>query len=209
MLSPCIVFFVTNYRYFGYVKYLFINNTQLLNLTTVATSSPSNNEYSIYLFRLNGDYIQPINAVLYSCKLYDGSTLIRDFIPAVRLSDGEAGLYDVVNDVFYTNAGTGKFTYGEFKNIPDGYAKVDLGTMNGGTDTGMFYFNAYGYNASGNFFVSNNYDKVTTFTTLLATNKAVYGLNNENKIFFHDNDYANFEAFKTAMSGVWLLYELA
>lgn len=50
---------------------------------------------------------------LYSCKVYNTSmVLIRDYIPAVRATDGVAGLYDKVNDVFYTNAGTGSFSYG-------------------------------------------------------------------------------------------------
>lgn len=48
---------------------------------------------------------------LYSFKLYDNGTLIRDFIPCVDPS-GEYGLYDVVNNQFYGNAGTGSFTGG-------------------------------------------------------------------------------------------------
>lgn len=49
---------------------------------------------------------------LYYFKIYDGNTLARDFIPCYRNSDNEVGLYDLVNDVFYTNQGTGVFTYG-------------------------------------------------------------------------------------------------
>lgn len=36
----------------------------------------------------------------------------RHFIPCYRNSDNEVGLYDLVNNVFYTNQGTGAFTYG-------------------------------------------------------------------------------------------------
>ena len=39
---------------------------------------------------------------LYSAKLYDGETLGRDFVPAQRDSDGANGLYDLVNNTFYT-----------------------------------------------------------------------------------------------------------
>jgi hypothetical protein len=49
---------------------------------------------------------------LYSCKIWDGNTLVRHFIPCVRNSDLKPGLYDGVNGVFYVNAGTGEFTYG-------------------------------------------------------------------------------------------------
>lgn len=49
---------------------------------------------------------------LYSCKIYDNGTLIRDYIPCKNAS-GTVGLWDDVNSVFYTNAGTGTFTAGE------------------------------------------------------------------------------------------------
>lgn len=45
-------------------------------------------------------------------EVYDQDTLIRNFIPAMRKSDSVVGMYDLVNDVFYTNAGTGTFSYG-------------------------------------------------------------------------------------------------
>lgn len=45
------------------------------------------------------------------CKIWDGDNLIRNFIPC-KNSSNIAGLYDTVNGVFYTNAGTGTFTAG-------------------------------------------------------------------------------------------------
>lgn len=49
---------------------------------------------------------------LHSLKIYDSSgTLVRDFIPVVRDLDSKPGLYDLVGGTFYTNAGTGEFTY--------------------------------------------------------------------------------------------------
>lgn len=51
-------------------------------------------------------------AKLWRCKCVQSGSLIRDFIPAQRNSDGYIGLYDIVNNVFYTNAGTGAFTAG-------------------------------------------------------------------------------------------------
>ena len=53
---------------------------------------------------------------VYSCKIYDGETLIRDFIPCYRKSDEVIGMYDLVNNVFYTNVSNGEFTKGS--NIP-------------------------------------------------------------------------------------------
>lgn len=48
---------------------------------------------------------------IYSCKMWIDGVIIRDFIPCVRDSDDAAGMYDVVNDVFYANAGAGSFAY--------------------------------------------------------------------------------------------------
>ena len=51
------------------------------------------------------------NGRIYSCQIYDNDVLVRDYVPAVR-ADGIAGLYDQLNDVFYTNSGTGTFVGG-------------------------------------------------------------------------------------------------
>ena len=48
---------------------------------------------------------------LYYCKIWDNGSLVRNFIPCKNTS-GTLGLYDAVNNVFYTNAGTGTFTAG-------------------------------------------------------------------------------------------------
>lgn len=47
-----------------------------------------------------------------SLKWRRNGTLLRDMIPVVRVLDNKPGMYDRVNNVFYTNAGTGEFTYG-------------------------------------------------------------------------------------------------
>lgn len=49
---------------------------------------------------------------LYYCRFYDNNNLIRDFIPARRKSDNVVGLYDKLNNVFYTNSGSGSFVAG-------------------------------------------------------------------------------------------------
>lgn len=50
---------------------------------------------------------------LYGCKIWDNGTLARELVPCYRNSDNEPGLYDLVNDTFYTNAGTGSFVLPE------------------------------------------------------------------------------------------------
>ena len=52
-----------------------------------------------------------MSAKLYSCKISNNGSLVRDYIPCKR-PDGEIGLYDTVNELFYGNSGTGAFTAG-------------------------------------------------------------------------------------------------
>lgn len=48
----------------------------------------------------------------YSFKIYDNGTLVRDFVSCTRDSDSKAGMYDIVNDVFYSSANSDDFTAG-------------------------------------------------------------------------------------------------
>ena len=68
---------------------------------------------SLYLFahNNNGSATRLSSLKLCSCRIFENGELVRDFVPALRNSDAAAGLYDVQNAVFYTNAGTGVFTY--------------------------------------------------------------------------------------------------
>ena len=80
---------------------------------TIGNTATSNQ--TMYLFALHAEWSNsPINYCfekIYSVKIYDGDTLVRDFVPARNSSD-VVGLYDIVNNVFYTNNGSGSFTAG-------------------------------------------------------------------------------------------------
>lgn len=82
--------------------------------TTQISTSSFTSSRNIVLFARNFNYNVEgyITMKLYSCKFYDGDTLIRDYVPCYRKSDSVIGLYDLVNNQFYTNAGTGTFTKG-------------------------------------------------------------------------------------------------
>lgn len=74
--------------------------------------------YPITLFAWNNgaDGIVKNKSQIYGCKLYSGSTLIRDFTPCKNPS-GEVGLYDYVTKTFYGNAGSGS--------LPDSYTELE------------------------------------------------------------------------------------
>jgi hypothetical protein len=52
-----------------------------------------------------------VKCKLYGCKIYDNGTLIRNYMP-VKNSNGEIGLLDKVNNVFYKSASTTPFLAG-------------------------------------------------------------------------------------------------
>ena len=79
---------------------------------------------------------QSPNAKLYACKIWDNGILVRNFIPC-KNANGIVGLYDLVNGVFYYNAGTGNFIAGEviqkvttsvWKDSQECYVKTDDNT---------------------------------------------------------------------------------
>lgn len=90
--------------------------------TTLATYDASSVGFnntktkSPYIFCYNdqGTPYGYAKATLYWMTIYDvdGITKLREFVPCYRKSDSVAGLYDLVNDVFYTNSGSGTFVVG-------------------------------------------------------------------------------------------------
>lgn len=82
---------------------------------------------------------------IYRCRLYDDGVLVRNYIPCKRLSDGTLGLYDIVNDAFYTTA----------SGIMHG--KVDF-TPNYVTNGLVGIFD--GYNAGNGFWAANGLGQV-------------------------------------------------
>ena len=101
--------------------------------TNTTTEETFNSGYNMYLFNNNtADKVnQYSNIKLYSCKIYDNGTLVRNFIPCYRNSDNEIGLYDLVNNVFYTNAGIGTFAYGAVATLPNPDYPQDVHVVSG------------------------------------------------------------------------------
>lgn len=84
------------------------SNTGSLNVAL--TSTPT---YPLFLFALNGigSPVAMGDMRIYSFMLYDNDILTLDLHPAIRIADSVVGMYDMVSDSFFTNAGSGTFTY--------------------------------------------------------------------------------------------------
>lgn len=80
-------------------------------------SSPNNldiyilNKSRLPYEELNWDGEVSLKAVI----MMSGENVIREAYPCYRKSDNETGMYDIVNGVFYTNQGNGKFIVGPNK----------------------------------------------------------------------------------------------
>ena len=106
-------------------RYTIDANKNVVNVNGVSithTASTFSVDHNIFLLAVNtaGKASNFAKVKLYSCKIYDNGTLVRDFIPCKNAS-GTLGLWDNVNSVFYANAGTGTFSTGtKHKTLIDG-----------------------------------------------------------------------------------------
>ena len=132
---------VSTPKYEANVMYDVSLNKNVASVTNVATqavySLTADAEtftipHTIELFRVNIATPRYGMFRLYYAKIYNNGTLVRDFVPARRESDGVLGMYDLANGQFYTNAGTGTFTAGPVV-LPAGFTTLDYVNMAAGS----------------------------------------------------------------------------
>lgn len=122
---------------------LYTSNTQTVQITNNKKGNQNNN--NILLLQPNSSSQSPkIKVYLY--KIYDNNILVRDFIPC-KNSNNVVGLYDLVNDVFYTNSGTGEFIAGN--EIANGGYKIPVKVSGKNLSDGTLEGRGYFINASG------------------------------------------------------------
>jgi len=163
-------------------QFISIDNS---NVVSTNIENSYNIGLNLYLFAINQNgsphYSSSIN--LYHCKIYDGNTLIREFVPVIRQSDGEIGLYDLVNDVFYENQGTEPFGM----SYP-GYQRVEFIKSDGNQyiDTGV---NAKTGLKSDIVFSINNIDSGANDFGILGARKTVSGSFNRIYLLHYFNGF--------------------
>lgn len=94
-------------------------DSQLMKVDGVPVVSSSysgyfNTGHSVYLFGNNYSDISFMSAGsirVYSCKIYENGVCTRNFVPCVD-ANGTSGLYDIVNNTFYTDGTGGEFARG-------------------------------------------------------------------------------------------------
>lgn len=98
-----------------------INGNNICTVSDQTFTSP----VTMYLFACNtaGSATGFAPVALKYCKIWESGTLVRDFVAAME--NGHAGLYDNVTGQFYSNAGTGDFSYPIWYMGEDGYPTTD------------------------------------------------------------------------------------
>lgn len=84
--------------------------------------------YPVFLFGVNdtGTKTYGMSGRIYYTKIWDNGILVRYMIPCKRNSDNVLGMYDIVNNIFYGNAGTGVFTTGTNTVLPNPEFPIDM-----------------------------------------------------------------------------------
>jgi hypothetical protein len=101
------------------------NGSVIFDGVTVTTSTQGTalpSDASLGMFA-RGDGSGKIIARIYSFNVKKDGTLIRNFVPA-KDSSGVVGMYDTVNNRFFTNTGTGTFVAGPAVSVPSDYTEL-------------------------------------------------------------------------------------
>lgn len=82
---------------------------------------------------------------IYGTKIYSNNTLVKNFVPCVRISDNVAGLYETLSDTFLESYTTSSYSYQDItsgsivKVYQDGLKDFSKIYMNGQTPDKMYY----------------------------------------------------------------------
>jgi len=86
---------------------------------TTMTALPKTTTHTVHPMYIFGIYgadgvVKPLTVFgmrVFGWKIWDGQTLVRDFVPCYRVFDFAGGLLDRVSGRFFANAGSGNFSY--------------------------------------------------------------------------------------------------
>lgn len=82
------------------------------NLIYTHTASTFQSTGYLIIGGSNWNYGKWLKGNIYSCKIWDNGTLIRNYIPCRRTSDSKVGMYDLVRNRFSSSAGDTEYTAG-------------------------------------------------------------------------------------------------
>lgn len=90
-------------------------HTQTAALSGTTVTEDQTSHIGLFARGNRGTFERFFKGYIYEYKYSESGVLLQDMIPVKRNSDDELGMYDLVNDVFYTNDGTGDFIGGAWE----------------------------------------------------------------------------------------------
>jgi hypothetical protein len=88
--------------------YVQVDGTQ----TTLTNTSEFTIDTPLYLFASQDDLSRKFRGSIAKFQIFDeDDNILLNYIPVVRVEDDAVGMYDTVTNTFFTNAGTGTFSY--------------------------------------------------------------------------------------------------
>ena len=78
-------------------------------------------QYPLYIFTFNESNSVPSSFAaggvrLYYMKIYENDILVKNYVPVIKKTSGEAGLFDTLTNTFYGKSGSGSFIVGNYSN---------------------------------------------------------------------------------------------
>lgn len=138
----------------------------------------------IFWWNKNGTQSNGGSLRLWSSQIYDDWTLVRDFVPCYRIADWEIWLYDIENDVFYTNSWSWTFTKWDDVNTPYlDISKVYLGSTQVRPTPSIWYIPQMTANTQDGFTATSS----TLLNSWFQPRMAFYESQGSENIAFHSN----------------------
>ena len=117
---------------------LYYNNGELIKSFST-NNGFTGSQNTLFLFKLNGNEgKETAKKRIYSFKIYEDDVLIHNFVPVpkgLQIGDftvSSNGMFDMVNQKFYANSGSGEFEYGkDIVQNDASFSKVNVHTMQG------------------------------------------------------------------------------
>lgn len=132
-----------------------VNSVIELDWEHVYTTA-SVSDYRFRVFQRAGFAAETTDRRFWMLKVYLNGTLLHDLVPCYRKSDNVVGMYDIVGNVFYTNAGAGSFVVPS-KNLIPPFTNTD------------FWLRGY-INTSGDFVSGESYRAFKDYMPISADN---------------------------------------
>lgn len=137
-----------------------VNNILCKDLSDITLTQQTG---SLYMFKWNYSSEYPYKGKIYNLQISQGNNIIKNFVPVPQglvignYTVPSNGMFDIVNQDFYANAGTGNFTYGS------NFALYDSNLQN-------LTYNTISYGSTNNIIVNNDtYNRNTNNDTLNKT----------------------------------------